>query len=243
MFGPHLVYIIEGVYSQEYSLYARRVWRYYKWWTVVLIIVKSNTILCRHAAPTLRKVEFFMSIRRFTSFTIDNTEHRKEGFKCLYCLCLSICLFPPSFLPHFLPFLRLIWTEQTWTEDTKLFMTRVPMYVYSGLWKLIFLVSTSKTWRCFDVLSGNIISGTNGYSLLPCQKKSPMGRKLFPSALMPPHSSRIFFSAGCSVFLTNFYCFISRQNFIPLFAHSTFTVRSQNTIYSDYNWLSHHQQN
>ena len=35
----------------------------------------------------------------------------------------------------------------------------------------------------------------------------------------------------------------SRQNFIALFVHSTFTVRSQNMICLDYNWLSHHQQN
>ena len=34
----------------------------------------------------------------------------------------------------------------------------------------------------------------------------------------------------------------TRQNFIALFGHSTFTVRSQKTIYSGYNWLSHHQQ-
>ena len=35
----------------------------------------------------------------------------------------------------------------------------------------------------------------------------------------------------------------TRQNFIAFFAHSTFTLRSQNKIYSGYNWLSHHQQN
>ena len=35
---------------------------------------------------------------------------------------------------------------------------------------------------------------------------------------------------------------ISRQNFIAVFVHSTFTVRSQNDIYSVYNWLSHHLQ-
>ena len=29
-------------------------------------------------------------------------------------------------------------------------------------------------------------------------------------------------------------CVGARQNFIALFAHSTFTVRSQNTIYSGY---------
>ena len=36
---------------------------------------------------------------------------------------------------------------------------------------------------------------------------------------------------------------VTRQNFIALFVHSTFTVLSQNTIYSSYNWLSHQQQN
>ena len=35
----------------------------------------------------------------------------------------------------------------------------------------------------------------------------------------------------------------TRQSFISLIAHSTYTVHSQNTIYSDYNWLSHLQQN
>ena len=37
--------------------------------------------------------------------------------------------------------------------------------------------------------------------------------------------------------------FIFRPNFIALFVYSVFIVRSQNTFYSDYNWLSHHQQN
>ena len=35
----------------------------------------------------------------------------------------------------------------------------------------------------------------------------------------------------------------SRQNFIAPFAHSTFAVRSQNAIYSGYNWPSHQKQN
>ena len=35
----------------------------------------------------------------------------------------------------------------------------------------------------------------------------------------------------------------TRQNFIALFEHSTFTVRYQNTNYSGYNWLSHQQPN
>ena len=35
----------------------------------------------------------------------------------------------------------------------------------------------------------------------------------------------------------------TRQSFIALFSHSTFTVRSQNKIYSGYNWLFRHQQN
>ena len=35
----------------------------------------------------------------------------------------------------------------------------------------------------------------------------------------------------------------SRQNCIALFVHSTFTIRSQNTIYSGYNRLSHQWQN
>ena len=35
----------------------------------------------------------------------------------------------------------------------------------------------------------------------------------------------------------------SHQNCMALFAHSTFTLRSQNTIYTRYNWLSNHQRN
>ena len=35
---------------------------------------------------------------------------------------------------------------------------------------------------------------------------------------------------------------VTQQNFIALFVHNTFTVRSQNTIYSDYNGLFHQHQ-
>ena len=45
-----------------------------------------------------------------------------------------------------------------------------------------------------------------------------------------------FMQGPCLV--SNWECDASRPNFIALFVHSNFTVRSQNTIYSDYNWLS-----
>ena len=46
-------------------------------------------------------------------------------------------------------------------------------------------------------------------------------------------------SASPYLFETCLLNFPARQNFIALFAHSNFTVRSQNTIYLAYNRLSH----
>ena len=50
---------------------------------------------------------------------------------------------------------------------------------------------------------------------------------------------RAYISVGTICYKT----YSARQNFIALFMHGTFTVRSKNTIYSGYNWLYPHQQN